>query len=77
MEKVADGNATKLIIPSELQGVAGLAAGLKEMVDSTGYPEKNEKKSDDIEQEHDKYLEKNDADPMNKSKNHGEWTSLF
>lgn len=77
LEKVADGNATKLIIPSELQGVAGLAAGLKEMVDSTGYPEKNEKKSDDIEQEHDKYLEKNDADPMNKSKNHGEWTSLF
>lgn len=77
LEKVADGNATKLIIPSELQGVAGLAAGLKEMVDSTGYPEKNEKKSDDIKQEHDKYLEKNDADPMNKSKNHGEWTSLF
>ena len=77
LEKVADGNATKLIIPSELQGVAGLAAGLKEMVDSTGYPEKNEKKSDDIVQEHDKYLEKNDADPMNKSKNHGEWTSLF
>ena len=77
LEKVADGNATKLIIPSELQGVAGLAAGLKEMVDSTGYPEKNEKKSDDIEQEHDKYLEKNYADPMNKSKNHGEWTSLF
>ena len=77
LEKVADGNATKLIIPSELQGVAGLAAGLKEMVDSTGYPEKNEKKSDDIEQEHDKNKEKNDADPMNKSKNHGEWTSLF
>ncbi len=32
LEKVADGKATKLIIPSEIQGVAGLAASLKEMV---------------------------------------------
>ena len=29
MEKVADGQATKIIIPSELQGLAGLAAGVK------------------------------------------------
>ncbi len=28
-EKVADGKATKIIIPSEIQGIAGLAAGLK------------------------------------------------
>ena len=31
-EKAADGKATKLIIPSEIQGMAGLAASLKEMV---------------------------------------------
>ena len=31
-EKAADGKATKLIIPSEIQGMAGLAAYLKEMV---------------------------------------------
>ena len=30
--KAADGKATKLIIPSEIQGMAGLAASLKEMV---------------------------------------------
>ncbi len=29
MEKMADGRATKIIIPSELQGLAGLAAGAK------------------------------------------------
>jgi regulator of protease activity HflC (stomatin/prohibitin superfamily) len=29
---VANGKATKIIIPSEIQGIAGLAAGLKEMV---------------------------------------------
>ena len=29
MEKVADGQATKTIIPSEIQGLAGLAAGAK------------------------------------------------
>ena len=32
MVKVADGQATKIIIPSELQGIAGMAAGLKEIV---------------------------------------------
>ena len=32
-EKAADGKATKLIIPSELQGVAGLAAGVQAVLD--------------------------------------------
>ena len=32
-EKAADGKATKLIIPSELQGVAGLAAGVQAILD--------------------------------------------
>ena len=32
MQVVADGKATKLIIPSEMQGLAGLASGLKEVV---------------------------------------------
>ena len=31
-EKAADGKATKIIIPSEIQGVAGLAASLRELV---------------------------------------------
>ena len=30
MEKVAEGNATKIIIPSEMQGLVGLASGLVE-----------------------------------------------
>ncbi len=30
--KAADGKATKIIIPSEIQGMAGLAAGLKEII---------------------------------------------
>ncbi len=29
MQKVADGKATKIIIPSELQSLAGLASGIK------------------------------------------------
>ncbi len=32
MQKMADGKATKIIIPSELQGLAGLAAGIAETV---------------------------------------------
>ncbi|MBC2889251.1 SPFH domain-containing protein [Gordonibacter massiliensis (ex Traore et al. 2017)] len=32
LKKVADGQATKIIIPSDIQGVAGLAASLKEIV---------------------------------------------
>ena len=31
LEKVADGKATKIIIPSEIQGMAGLAASAKEI----------------------------------------------
>ena len=34
MEKVADGKATKIIIPSELQGLAGLAASAKAVFES-------------------------------------------
>ena len=30
MQKIADGKATKIIIPSELQGLAGLASGIVE-----------------------------------------------
>lgn len=30
--KAADGKATKIIIPSELQGLAGLASSLKEVI---------------------------------------------
>ncbi len=33
--KAADGKATKIIIPSELQGIAGLATSLKEIVKDT------------------------------------------
>ena len=32
MQKIADGKATKIIIPSEIQGLAGLANGLMESV---------------------------------------------
>ena len=31
-EKAADGKATKIIIPSEIQGIAGLASSVKELV---------------------------------------------
>lgn len=34
MTKVADGKATKIIIPSEIQGLAGLAASAKEVFDA-------------------------------------------
>ena len=34
LEKVADGKATKLIIPSEIQGLAGLAVSAKTLVES-------------------------------------------
>ena len=36
LEKVADGKATKIIIPSEIQGLAGLAASAKALLDSEG-----------------------------------------
>ena len=32
IEKAADGQATKIIIPSEIQGIAGLAASVKELI---------------------------------------------
>ncbi len=32
LEKLADGKATKIIVPSELQGLAGLATSLKEFI---------------------------------------------
>lgn len=32
LTKVADGKATKIIIPSEIQGIAGLATSLKEIM---------------------------------------------
>jgi hypothetical protein len=32
MQKVADGKATKIIIPSELQGLVGMANGIVEGV---------------------------------------------
>ena len=34
MQKVADGKATKIIIPSEIQGLAGLAASAKAVFES-------------------------------------------
>ena len=40
MQKIADGKATKIIIPSELQGLAGLAAGAKAVFDSEEPKEK-------------------------------------
>lgn len=38
MEKIAQGNATKIIIPSELQGVVGLASGLIESLQNPATP---------------------------------------
>ncbi|MBQ2253363.1 MAG: paraslipin [Clostridia bacterium] len=38
--KAADGRATKIIIPSEIQGLAGLAAGLKGVLDAGETDEK-------------------------------------
>ncbi|MDY6059206.1 MAG: SPFH domain-containing protein [Candidatus Fimenecus sp.] len=35
LEKVADGKATKIIIPSDIQGVAGLATSIKELLSKT------------------------------------------
>ena len=34
-EKAADGRATKIIIPAEMQGMAGLVSTLTEIVDSS------------------------------------------
>ena len=40
MTKVADGKATKIIIPSEIQGLAGLAAGARAVFESEDSTEK-------------------------------------
>ena len=40
LEKVANGQATKLIIPSEIQNVTGLLASLKEVVSDKEAPKK-------------------------------------
>ncbi|MBQ8296380.1 MAG: SPFH/Band 7/PHB domain protein [Ruminococcus sp.] len=37
--RIADGKATKIIIPSEMQGIAGLAAGLQSIVEKDETPE--------------------------------------
>ncbi len=39
MQKIADGKATKIIIPSEIQGLAGLATGLVEVAKDPKAPE--------------------------------------
>ena len=39
MQKIADGKATKIIIPSEIQGLAGLATGLVEAAKDPKAPE--------------------------------------
>ena len=44
MQKIADGKATKIIIPSELQGLAGLAAGAKAVFESEDPTFSREKK---------------------------------
>jgi regulator of protease activity HflC (stomatin/prohibitin superfamily) len=43
MTKVADGQATKIIIPSEIQGLAGLAASAKALLENDGKPAAPEK----------------------------------
>ena len=39
LRDVADGRATKIIIPSEIQGLAGLATGIKEVVGGNSAPQ--------------------------------------
>ena len=47
--KAADGKATKIIIPSEIQSLAGLAASLKELVTEPVAEEKNDSFKDKTE----------------------------
>ena len=47
--KAADGKATKIIIPSEIQSLAGLAASLKELVTEPVAEEKNDSCADKTE----------------------------
>ena len=46
-EKAADGKATKIIIPSEIQGMAGLASSLTSIVDGS----KDEKRLKSVKSE--------------------------
>ena len=47
--KAADGKATKIIIPSEIQSLAGLAASLKELVTEPVAEEKNDSSAEKTE----------------------------
>ncbi|MBP3900438.1 MAG: SPFH/Band 7/PHB domain protein [Blautia sp.] len=49
MTKVADGRSTKIIIPSELQSIAGLAAGLKEIVSDTAAAEEPKAPAENVQ----------------------------
>ena len=40
LAKVADGQSTKIIIPSDIQGIAGLALSLKEIISDKKQNEK-------------------------------------
>lgn len=42
LAKVADGKATKIIIPSEIQGLAGLAASLKELIKDDNFTDQDD-----------------------------------
>ena len=43
LQKMSDGQATKIIVPSDMQGIAGLALSLKEIVEKNKIEEpKNE-----------------------------------
>lgn len=50
-EKIADGQATKLIIPSEIQGIAGLASSLTNIVSETASSKKNDTTSNNSKSE--------------------------
>ena len=50
MEQVANGKATKLIIPSDMQGMAGMAASLAEIWKDGGKPEVKKPAAPQIEQ---------------------------
>ena len=46
MATVADGRATKIIIPSNMQGLAGLAVSFKELLTDSNIPDPGQKKDD-------------------------------
>jgi hypothetical protein len=53
--KAADGKATKIIIPSEIQGIAGLASSLTEIM----------KKDEDYESYHEEVKEEEETNKEN------------